>query len=112
MYKASYLDCDIAVKKLNRINDAKSEEAFRRECAILKGCRHPHIVNFMGVCKDEVGSSCKCVAMEHVLGPMKASHLDLKWAATDGTCAVVSGRADLPDDRADGHEPDERAAAA
>ncbi|BDA41775.1 probable serine/threonine-protein kinase DDB_G0281745 at C-terminar half [Coccomyxa sp. Obi] len=58
VYKASYLDCDIAVKKLNRINDAKSEEAFRRECAILKGCRHPHIVNFMGVCKDEEGRIC------------------------------------------------------
>lgn len=58
VYKASYLDCDIAVKKLNRINDAKSEEAFRQECAILKGCRHPYIVNFMGVCKDEVGLSC------------------------------------------------------
>ena len=59
VYKATYLDCDIAVKKLNRINDAKSEEAFRRECAILKGCRHPYIVNFMGVCKDEVSSLAK-----------------------------------------------------
>lgn len=57
VYKASYLHCDIAIKKLNRINDAKSEEAFRRECAILKGCRNPYIVNFMGVCKDEVSSS-------------------------------------------------------
>ena len=54
MYQATYLHCPVAVKKLNRLNDAKSEEAFRRECAILKGCRHPNIVNFMGVCKDEV----------------------------------------------------------
>ena len=44
----------MAVKKLNRVNDAKSDEAFRREAAILKGCRNPYIVNFMGVCKDEV----------------------------------------------------------
>lgn len=54
VYKAQYLECDVAVKKLNRVNDAKSDEAFRREAAILKGCRNPYIVNFMGVCKDEV----------------------------------------------------------
>ena len=54
VYKAQYLHCDVAVKKLNRINDKKSDEAFRREAAILKGCRNPYIVNFMGVCKDEV----------------------------------------------------------
>ena len=47
----------MAVKKLNRINDKKSDEAFRREAAILKGCRNPYIVNFMGVCKDEVRTS-------------------------------------------------------
>lgn len=55
VYKAQYLHCDVAVKKLNRINDKKSDEAFRREAAILKGCRNPYIVNFMGVCKDEAG---------------------------------------------------------
>ena len=54
VYQAQYLHCDVAVKKLNRINDKKSDEAFRREAAILKGCRNPYIVNFMGVCKDEV----------------------------------------------------------
>ena len=57
VYKAQYLECDGAVKKLNRVNDAKSDEAFRREAAILKGCRNPYIVNFMGVCKDEVHTS-------------------------------------------------------
>ena len=57
VYQAQYLHCDVAVKKLNRINDKKSDEAFRREAAILKGCRNPYIVNFMGVCKDEVRSS-------------------------------------------------------
>lgn len=59
VYKAQYLECDVAVKKLNRVNDAKSDEAFRREAAILKGCRNPYIVNFMGVCKDEVHLSIR-----------------------------------------------------
>jgi hypothetical protein len=60
VYKASYLHCDVAVKRLNRTNDAKSEEKFRNECAILKGCRYPHIVNFMGVCKDKVCPRASC----------------------------------------------------
>jgi serine/threonine protein kinase len=54
VYKAQYLHCDVAVKKLNRTNDKKSDNAFRREAGLLKGCRNPYIVNFMGVCKDEV----------------------------------------------------------
>ncbi len=83
VYKASYLDCDIAVKKLNRINDAKSEEAFRRECAILKGCRHPHIVNFMGVSKDEVGSSAPC--------PFPDCSLPHQSEQDDDTC-IAAGR--------------------
>ena len=67
VYKAQYLECDVAVKKLNRVNDAKSDEAFRREAAILKGCRNPYIVNFMGVCKDEVHTS-----VTYMHGPMHA----------------------------------------
>lgn len=54
VYKAQYLHCDVAVKKLNRTNDKRSDDAFRREAGLLKGCRNPYIVNFMGVCKDEV----------------------------------------------------------
>ena len=58
MFRATYCESDVAVKKLNRVHDATSEEAFRHECAILKGCRNPHIVSFVGVCKDEAGPSC------------------------------------------------------
>ena len=53
VFRATHLETDVAVKKLNRLHDATSEEAFRHECAILKACRNAYIVNFVGVCKDE-----------------------------------------------------------
>jgi hypothetical protein len=68
VFRATYCESDVAVKKLNRVRDATSEEAFRHECAILKGCRNPYIVSFVGVCKDEVGplpcAHCLLAAVE------------------------------------------------
>lgn len=62
VFRATYCESDVAVKKLNRVHDATSEEAFRHECAILKGCRNPYIVSFVGVCKDEARARLLCRA--------------------------------------------------
>jgi len=56
VYKASYLGTDVAVKEC--FSTIKQygfdfEKVFNREVSILKECRHPNIVQYMGTCIHE-----------------------------------------------------------
>jgi len=56
VYKASYLGTDVAVKEclpLIKQYGFDFEKVFNREVSILKECRHPNIVQYMGTCIHE-----------------------------------------------------------
>jgi hypothetical protein len=47
----TYRGRKIAIKQLITIN-SESVARFRFECFLMKGLRHPHIVELVGVCWD------------------------------------------------------------
>lgn len=56
VYKASYLGTDVAVKECHPLIKQYGfdfEKVFNREVTILKECRHPNIVQYMGTCIHE-----------------------------------------------------------
>jgi len=56
VYKADYLGIDVAVKTITPAGgfQDKMEETFvQREIAVLKSCRHPNIVSFIGVIESD-----------------------------------------------------------
>jgi len=56
VYKADYLGIDVAVKQITPAGgfQDKMEEIFvQREIAVLKSCRHPNIVSFIGVVESD-----------------------------------------------------------
>jgi serine/threonine protein kinase len=51
VYRAKWRETDVAVKRLKRSGAANREQLladFRREVALLKQLRHPHVVLFLG----------------------------------------------------------------
>ena len=60
VYKGLFLGMAIAVKVLRENPEAKELE-FKREVALLRNLRHPHIVNFFGTVEEE---NKLCIVME------------------------------------------------
>lgn len=53
--KASYFGTEVAVKKLFNVDDKMMQKYIQRELATLKNIRHPNVVQFMGLSKNESG---------------------------------------------------------
>jgi len=56
VYKADYLGIDVAVKQISPqggFQDPMEEIFVQREIAVLKSCRHPNVVAFIGVVESE-----------------------------------------------------------
>ncbi|WVQ74036.1 hypothetical protein IAR50_003617 [Cryptococcus sp. DSM 104548] len=51
VYQGSYLDIDIAVKEILPSNEYDAHKYFEREWRIMRECRHPNIVLFLGLCQ-------------------------------------------------------------
>ncbi|ODN80475.1 hypothetical protein L202_02713 [Cryptococcus amylolentus CBS 6039] len=51
VYQGSYLGIDIAVKEILPSNEYDVHKYFEREWRIMRECRHPNIVLFLGLCK-------------------------------------------------------------
>jgi len=59
VYKADYLGIDVAVKTVGPpggFQDQMEEIFAHREVAVLKACRHPNIVTFLGILEPEKGN--------------------------------------------------------
>jgi len=64
VYKADYLGIDVAVKTISQggPNPDPMEKTFaQREIAVLKSCRHPNVVAFIGVVDNEKGEGIQIV---------------------------------------------------
>jgi serine/threonine protein kinase len=60
VYKADYLGIDVAVKTVGPpggFQDQMEEVFAQREVAVLKSCRHPNIVTFLGILEPENGNN-------------------------------------------------------
>lgn len=55
VYRGTYLGTPVAVKKLLDVDDEFMHKYIEREMGILRTLRHPHIVQFMGLCKHSSG---------------------------------------------------------
>lgn len=53
IYRASYHGTDVAVKQLLDIGNTRMHKYIEREMSLLMSLRHPHIVQFMGLCKHD-----------------------------------------------------------
>jgi len=51
IYRANYHGTDVAVKQLLDIGNTRMHKYIEREMSLLMSLRHPHIVQFMGLCK-------------------------------------------------------------
>lgn len=49
VFKAEYLGTEVAIKEFIKVEDFDSQKYEDRERAILQECRHPNVVQFMGV---------------------------------------------------------------
>jgi len=64
VYKADYLGIDVAVKTISQggPNADPMEKTFaEREIAVLKSCRHPNVVAFIGVVENDEGEGLQIV---------------------------------------------------
>jgi len=64
VYKADYLGIDVAVKTISKggPNADPMEKTFaEREIAVLKSCRHPNVVAFIGVIENDEGEGMQIV---------------------------------------------------
>jgi serine/threonine protein kinase len=64
VYKADYLGIDVAVKTISQggPNADPMEKTFaEREIAVLKSCRHPNVVAFIGVVENDKGEGLQIV---------------------------------------------------
>jgi len=51
VFRANYFGTEVAIKKMKIPSDSDLKKFMRREVIILKSMRHPHVVQFVGVCK-------------------------------------------------------------
>lgn len=50
VFKGQYLGLDVAIKEVLDSDEYDVDKYFRRECTLMKECRHPNIVQFIGLC--------------------------------------------------------------
>jgi LIM domain kinase 1 len=70
VYRADYLGIDVAVKQISAPGgEDDMEEIFvRREIAILKSCRHPNLVAFLGVVEQATADEGIQIVLEYLPG--------------------------------------------
>ena len=63
VYKGTYKEIDVAIKRLNmkQLDEGKAKQEFKREVNTLMKIRHPNLVLFMGVAYD---ASNLCIVTE------------------------------------------------
>jgi len=70
VFKADYLGIDVAVKQISAdgTQDDMEEIFIRREIAILKSCRHPNLVAFLGVVEQQNSNEGVQIVLEFLSG--------------------------------------------
>eukprot|EP01098_Paradermamoeba_levis_P014665 TRINITY_DN70_c0_g1_i3.p1 TRINITY_DN70_c0_g1~~TRINITY_DN70_c0_g1_i3.p1 ORF type:complete len:360 (-),score=123.87 TRINITY_DN70_c0_g1_i3:147-1097(-) len=56
VYKGVYFGVDVAIKQLLDVDDEFMHKFIEREMAVLKGIRHPNVVQFLGLSKSSDGN--------------------------------------------------------
>jgi len=87
VYRGTYKEIDVAVKRLNiSLQGASLEKAlteYKREVQTLINVRHPNLVLFLGVVKDPKNL---CIVTEYCFGGSlfkllhQDLHIDISWA--------------------------------
>jgi len=82
VYKGSYFGVDVAVKQLLDVDDEFMHKFIEREMAVLKGIRHPNVVQFLGLCKSSDGNIF--IVTEYITGGdlrkiLKNQSIHLGW---------------------------------
>jgi len=96
VYKADFFGIDVAVKQLGNANMEEMEKIFvEREIAILKSCRHPNIVSFIGLVEPDSQNSGIQIVLEYLSkGDLGRYVLDtrtqLSWARRIKICLDVA----------------------
>eukprot|EP01120_Amphizonella_sp_Union-15-10_P010657 TRINITY_DN4324_c0_g2_i1.p1 TRINITY_DN4324_c0_g2~~TRINITY_DN4324_c0_g2_i1.p1 ORF type:complete len:347 (+),score=44.08 TRINITY_DN4324_c0_g2_i1:59-1099(+) len=71
VHKAEYLGLEVAVKQIDKRSmldrDLEAEMVFlKREIALMKACRHPNIITFIGVVKSAPDEPLTQIVMEYM----------------------------------------------
>jgi len=99
VYKAEYFGIDVAVKQIapeDGFQDPMEEIFVQREVAVLKSCRHPKIVAFLGIVEeDKTGKEGAQIVLEFLArGDLGRYILDqsvvLSWARRVKMCLDVA----------------------
>ncbi|GMK58196.1 hypothetical protein CspeluHIS016_0502280 [Cutaneotrichosporon spelunceum] len=93
-----YLGLDIAIKEIRASTEYNVHKYFEREWRIMRECRHPNIVLFLGLCQEPSGEGRVFIVSEYVpcgtLRSLIRSTAPFPWRlrlsfATDIACAVA-----------------------
>ncbi|KAJ9092500.1 hypothetical protein QFC19_008713 [Naganishia cerealis] len=68
VYKGSYLGIDIALKEILPSNEYDVRKYFLREHTIMRECRHPNIVLFIGLCHAPPPDERTFIVSEYIPG--------------------------------------------
>ncbi|CAK9783540.1 unnamed protein product [Cutaneotrichosporon oleaginosum] len=98
VFKGQYLGVDIAIKEIHSSTEYNVHKYFEREWRIMRECRHPNIVLFLGLCREPSGEGRVFIVSEFVpcgnLRSLIRSTVPFPWRrrlsfATDIACAVA-----------------------
>jgi len=96
VYKADYFGIDVAVKQIcpQEVTDPMEEIFVEREIAVLKSCRHPNIVAFIGIVEPDGKNGTEIVLEYLSKGDLGRYILDtranISWARRVKICIDIA----------------------
>jgi len=96
VYKADYFGIDVAVKQISalEVQDPMEQIFVEREIAVLKSCRHPNIVSFIGIVENDSVNGTQIVLEFLSKGDLGRYILDtrsnISWARRVKICLDIA----------------------